>query len=509
MIMCKTCGIWNLEKTTYCENCRQPLVNGRPYVQQFEAADQYASTETVMPDYANPSSGEILNAQISDPVGGAVALRDRDENGFYLDEDAKRIEAMFAEDAEFEVVEGPTRRFGNLGYIVMITAVLTTLAAAFLIYSDQSMRDSTQHHTSRFYATAEIRFSQERYNEAFILYKEFVELYPQSALAPIASEKMDYIISEGLIGDSEIVSNQEVERLMEAAEAAFAKQQYSVPANSSALYYLGQILALDSNHAEALAMQIRIVENYERYAANAADRGRYETAERFYKKVLTVMPDDEQALQRLADLERRRAELRAQLATANKETTEAPEAEDTEETAPVEVKDEQLSNANPEVSMNLTALQDFEAEPLLTIRETEPENRTAPTGFLRKVIDTVSGNEESVSDSYSASDADIANAADLDGGIPSPVYKEDIEKPADLGDTGLTLVQAICQVDVDGRVEKVTIKSVTVLSPTTAASNYEPLLARTVETMKKYRYEPATVNGEPVSFRIEEAISFK
>lgn len=77
------------------------------------------------------------------------------------------------------------------------------------------------------------------------------------------------------------------------------------------------------------------------------------------------------------------------------------------------------------------------------------------------------------------------------------LHKEKPVPPADF--KGAVLVLAECIVGVSGEVESVTVIS---------AGNDPRLSDLTVAALKKYRYKPATYNGNPVRFKTIEAVKF-
>ena len=99
----------------------------------------------------------------------------------------------------------------------------------------------------------------------------------------------------------------------------------------------------------------------------------------------------------------------------------------------------------------------------------------------------------------SGSDPTVIPAALLDGGKVEYVQKvkPDIPRTWDYG--GFSLIQAECIVNEYGLVESVTL---------TTPSPNKRLNSIIEETLKKYKYKPATYQGQPVRFKVDETINF-
>ncbi len=125
------------------------------------------------------------------------------------------------------------------------------------------------------------------------------------------------------------IDRQKITRLLQTADAYFARKWYTTPAETNAFDIYLEVLKLDSTNAHAFQQIDTIAQFYKSRAEREVERGKTEQAVQYYRKYLTVVPDDEEILGKVAKLETSTAPPEAKL-------TEAPFSKVKEQPTPSE-----------------------------------------------------------------------------------------------------------------------------------------------------------------------------
>lgn len=104
-------------------------------------------------------------------------------------------------------------------------------------------------------------------------------------------------------------------------------------------------------------------------------------------------------------------------------------------------------------------------------------------------------------------DIPIVDLALIDGGKPEYLHKEKPGLPRNWAAGKFSMLRGECIVGVNGQVEDVRI--ISILSPGVSPKEYEPLIDLTVQTLMKYKFKPATFNGDPTRFKIIETLNYR
>lgn len=143
--------------------------------------------------------------------------------------------------------------------------------------------------------------------EALAGFQAYRERYPQDPALPLVNEQITAI-------ENELSAlNRRIDTLLDQAEQAFRKKRYLTPPNQHAVYFLGEVLALNPDHPQALEMLDRIVGIHESEARAAVAEKNYWGAIRLYQSILQIRPHNVFAMN---EIERIRATLPATYAPA-------------------------------------------------------------------------------------------------------------------------------------------------------------------------------------------------
>ncbi len=96
---------------------------------------------------------------------------------------------------------------------------------------------------------------------------------------------------------------QKIAKLLEQADAYFARQWYTTPEDANAFDVYREVLKLDPTNARAHHQIDEIAAFYKSRAEQEAQRSRIVQALEYYRKYLTIVPDDVAVLDRIAELE--------------------------------------------------------------------------------------------------------------------------------------------------------------------------------------------------------------
>ena len=111
-----------------------------------------------------------------------------------------------------------------------------------------------------------------------------------------------------IAGQTQLTSKQDlktkkIKALLRKSEQQFQKQKLMAPEQDNAWDTYQEILALDSEHPEALAGIAKIKETYAIWAKKEIEQENFQQAAYYYRKVLEASPDDQDILQALKDID--------------------------------------------------------------------------------------------------------------------------------------------------------------------------------------------------------------
>lgn len=512
MIICPKCGTRNKDRSLSCRNCGlyfsvEERQGGPGEIQQSPPKRIH------QPNYLDIENPEDFDSGGRDRR--PILLEDRIEQNLH----GQRGNGS---PAEQPYPYQPSAAGGGSSNKLLwgILAVVILMAAGLGYYIFYQPGNETATTASAVFAMAEDFYNEANYLAALKLYQQFLQEYPNNALAPIAKNKISEINND-LVSMEE--KQQRVGELLQSAQSAFEKEQFLVPDEGNAVGYLSEILLLDPTNTEALEMQEKIISYYDDQASDAVKRRRYDAALQSYEKILAIVPNDRYATEQIARVQRTIEEQR--IARAARDAAER----ERQRIAQEEARQQEIAKAQEEAKTRREAEQRRlaeqrrqeeqrrieEARQQAEQRRLEEQRRQEALANAAKNEDTqaiasssnpannstvpVNPDPANASGEDSGSDPTVIPAALLDGGKVEYVQKvkPDIPRTWDYG--GFSLIQAECIVNEYGLVESVTL---------TTPSPNKRLNSIIEETLKKYKYKPATYQGQPVRFKVDETINF-
>jgi tetratricopeptide (TPR) repeat protein len=154
------------------------------------------------------------------------------------------------------------------------------------------------------FAEAEKNFSKQNYATALVMYRQFVEKFPEDHLASLAKERIE-MINNHFAFEKEI-KEQKIEELLEKAKETFRRQLYLRPKQDNVVFYTSRVLELDPTNSSAIELQALVIRYYESKAQAAEKRGYSRTAINHYQNILAILPNDSTILAKIDSLKTRR-----------------------------------------------------------------------------------------------------------------------------------------------------------------------------------------------------------
>lgn len=402
-----------------------------PLPQNGDAAAAHADPKTrqvfsgnVPPPYSGPAGA--ANAAAATPYPGAAAYRNPPGH-------AAAATALLP-------ASWPGRILGT----AFLLFCLALVAGAALLYFGNFRSDDR----STLYSRAETMLLEGQLTEALAGFQAYRERYPGDPALPLVNEQIAAI-------EKELSAlNLRIDHLMAQAEAAFHKKHYLAPANRHALYFLGEVMALNPDHPQALEMLDRIVEIHESEAREALAAKNYWGAIRLYQSILQIRPHNVFAMN---EIERIRAILPAAVRTADGVTV------------------------------------DGEASATLQPASARP-GESLPGGARAQ------SSQPEASSSGKPAEVPLVIEALIDGGRRHYLHRIKPEIPPELRGDGLIMIRGECTVGLDGNVE-----SVRLITP----SAVEALNQLAIDTFRQFRYQPASYQGKPARFKCTELMTVR
>ncbi|MCB0316224.1 MAG: hypothetical protein KDH84_23730, partial [Calditrichaeota bacterium] len=289
MIICPKCGTRNKDRSLSCRNCGlyfsvEERQGGPGEIQQSPPKRIH------QPNYLDIENPEDFDSGGRDRR--PILLEDRIEQNLH----GQRGNGS---PAEQPYPYQPSAAGGGSSNKLLwgILAVVILMAAGLGYYIFYQPGNETATTASAVFAMAEDFYNEANYLAALKLYQQFLQEYPNNALAPIAKNKISEINND-LVSMEE--KQQRVGELLQSAQSAFEKEQFLVPDEGNAVGYLSEILLLDPTNTEALEMQEKIISYYDDQASDAVKRRRYDSALQSYEKILAIVPNDRYATEQIA-----------------------------------------------------------------------------------------------------------------------------------------------------------------------------------------------------------------
>ena len=334
---------------------------------------------------------------------------------------------------------------GRILGIAFLLFCLAIAGGAAMLYFGNFQSDNR----SALYGRAETMLLEGQLAEALADFQVYRERYPQDPALPLVNEQIAAI-------EKELSAlNQRIDKLMDRAELAVSKKHYLTPPSQHAVYFLGEVLALNPNHPQALEMLDRIVGIYESEARDALAEKNYWGAIRLYQSILQIRPHNVFAMN---EIERIRAILPATVHTAEGVTVDGGVSAAFWQTA-----------------------------------------SGGPTGNLSSGDQTQSSQPE-LSSTAAPAEVPLVIEALVDGGRRHYRHRIKPEIPEELRGEGLIMIRGECTVGLDGKVEAVRL-----ITP----SSVEALNQLAIHTFQEFRYQPATYQGKPARFKCTELMTVR
>lgn len=377
--------------------------------------------------------------------------------------------------------------------VVIVLAVITVSVNLFL-------KSETVESGEAIFMQAEQFFNSEDYKEALKLYENFVKISPNNPNLAIAKNRIKILRKTVFVEDSlniEADRKQTIKDLMRKAEEAYQKGHYLYPTDINTIYFVNKILEIDPEYSPVLFYRDKIIAYYTRRARQAIEEKEYPTAVGYYENILKIIPDDQLAksnytmaveLQKLSGQPHNSSQNQSiekeslskiidTLLTSGKDknaTQSESSGKKVEESNSPKIDEQNIDNSS--------------SKKLATRESSLPMNdMLPPANSLALEIN-------------SNSEVPLVIEALIDGGKRKYVHREKPSIPNWITYEGTHMVRVENIVDINGKVESVTILS---------SSNIKELDYFASKAFKKFEYQPATQRGKPVRFRVVEIMTFK
>ncbi len=342
---------------------------------------------------------------------------------------------------------------------------------------------------------AEELFHANDFRKAKAQYELFALKYPLDPRISIVKNRLEALDK---LQEKENLVQDKLHKLMERATVAYKQKRYLTPEHDNAVLYINDILAERADYSMALALREQIVTHYFEMAENALDANQYEMAVDHFQKIRQITPDDPVIAEQInRALELRQLDERLQkLSQLAKAKTDVNKLRQEMERLKSEIRSEQ---------QKLQAIREMQKDNAPVQAESKNRNEKEITGAVtapKSAIDN-SGTTSELGIELVAAPAPIKLVEEtlIDGGKKHYVQKNkpEIAKKTAKKKEGVTMVLAECVVDTNGEVTSVTLVN---------GADDQHLNQIAMESFRKYRYKPATFNGDPVRFKSLEVMAF-
>lgn len=294
-MICRNCGANNDNNNVRCGNCKSLL-------QESATTTQYAKRVIQSPlKQAKPSNIISANnpafSQRSPAEGQAVNYQSPQNNPdqhTFDPEISPEVETGSAAQPQAAPVQSRSKIKMVSVTLLALFAILSAGAALYLFLKPANTD------ASFFFADAEKKFNNQNYASALVMYREFVNRYPEDYLVSLAQNRIETINEQTAFEKQQ--KEKRIEEQLQNAKEAFRKQRYLKPQNDNVLLYTSNVLELDPSNSSALELQALMVRYYEDKAVDAEKRGYSRTAANYYRSILQIMPNDSTMLAKIYSL---------------------------------------------------------------------------------------------------------------------------------------------------------------------------------------------------------------
>ncbi len=295
-MICPKCGAANTATSWRCKSCYGLLKDIRQQTDTRTNFSQSSFRQGREPNLT-PVDGYESDAQTSSSAEG-YSTEGRTIRLDWAEVESHRVNGAYAEPVSTSFL---TRI--NRPLMIIAVAMLTLAAGLYAFFTTDKDYESA----NNLYALAEQNFERNEYSSALVLYQQIVDQHGDSELSGLAQDKMR-IINERIVASDMALQSKErdIEQLLVQARAAYEKQYFLIPTDNNVIFYTRKILELDPTQPDALELQALVVNFYEDKAETAMNARRYNTAIRYYRNIMKIMPDNEYIENRIELAEKRR-----------------------------------------------------------------------------------------------------------------------------------------------------------------------------------------------------------
>jgi tetratricopeptide (TPR) repeat protein len=296
-MICKRCGAINDNQNIRCNNCHNSLQESSKTVQYsqkvFQSPLKQARPSNIItanaPSYSqqDKSEGQTMNHQTTQNQSTQKTYK-------AAADPEHRYQTQTQNETQAKVSGGVKRKT----ILLTLFAFTALFAAATALYLYLSPRGTD---ANFLFAEAEKKFSNQNYATALIMYRQFVEKFPEDHLGSLAKERIE-MINNHFAFEKEM-KEQKIEELLEKAKEAFRRHRYLRPKQDNVVFYTSQVLELVPTNSSAIELQALVIRYYESKAQDAAKRGYSKTAINYYQNILKILPNDSAILAKIDSLQ--------------------------------------------------------------------------------------------------------------------------------------------------------------------------------------------------------------
>jgi tetratricopeptide (TPR) repeat protein len=299
-MICKQCGAIHENNSIRCKSCHILLQESSKTVQYthkvFQSPLKQARPANIItanaPSFSQreQTEGQSMNHQTT---------QDQSAQSTFNPEPAPKVNYQTQpQNAPQAKVSGGSK-LKPISLVVLTIITLFSAGMALYLYLSPEQTDA-----SFVFAEAEKKFSNQNYAAAMLMYRQFVEKFPEDHLVARAQNRIEMINNQFAIEKEK--KEQKIEELLEKAKEAYRRQRYLQPDDDNVIFHTSQVLELAPSNSSAIELQALVIRYYEAKAKNAQKRGYSKTAINHYRNILEVIPNDSTVLAKIDSLKTRR-----------------------------------------------------------------------------------------------------------------------------------------------------------------------------------------------------------
>ena len=302
-MLCPNCNTLNTQSRVRCRKCNISLFHN----EQKPPATDLAPVKTSFEEPANtiPDGNTLVPV---DPVQPSL------EKSTPLLPDV-RTEAPQEEILESESYVSSADRtitfvtFSGRKKQLILGILAVFLVAAAYVGINYLNESTSQRSAQMLFAQGEEFYREGNFFASLKIFQRFADSFPESELIPLAKARID-TLQNGLVSAEEqrIYHERRRELLLQKARAAFKSQNFVSPENDNVNAYVQELLNLEPENHEAIAMRDRLVGFLDGEGAKAMMDEDFKKATETFRSILKVLPGDEFAVERLREAEKSLAE---------------------------------------------------------------------------------------------------------------------------------------------------------------------------------------------------------